>query len=158
MTILFVLGQKMETDLRKHTKIEIIIIASILVLVAAVIIPQYSQAAATAKETELISTLQKVRAQIALYRIQHDNLLPGQMTVGQNIGPRDFLQSLTTSDAEGLGPYLPVMPVNPFNEKNDITFVNDIGATPDGIEETAWWFNAATGEFRAADSRSNIQY
>ena len=148
----------METDIRKHTKTEIIIIASVLVLVAAVVIPQYSQAAATAKVTELISSLQKVRAQIELYRIQHNDLLPGQIAAGQNIGPRDFMQSLTTSDAEGLGPYLPAMPVNPFNEKNDITFINDTNASPAGTEQTAWWFNAATGEFRAADSRKNLQY
>jgi type II secretory pathway pseudopilin PulG len=148
----------METEIRKHTKTEIIIIASILTLVAAIVIPQYSNAAATAKETELISALQKVRAQIALYRIQHDNLLPGQIAPGQNIGPRDFHQSLTTSDPEGLGPYLPAMPVNPFNEKNDITFINNINASPAGTEETAWWFNAATGEFRATDSQKNIQY
>lgn len=146
----------MKNETKKITKIEVAVIAVCLGVVAAIIIPKYSLASTNTKTTELIGTLQTIRCQIELYKIQHNDLFPGQLYPGDNIRRRDFTQALTTRDAEGLGPYLLKVPKNPFNAKNSITFVNDEMAIPSGIEETGWWLNIATGEFRACDSPENI--
>ena len=140
---------------KKITKIDLAVIAVCLGVVAAIIIPKYSLASANARNAELISALQTIRCQIELYKIQHNDLFPGQLYPGDSIRRKDFTEALTTRDAEGLGPYLLKVPKNPFNAKNSITFVNEKEAVPSGIEETGWWLNIATGEFRACDSPEN---
>ena len=145
----------MENEIKKITKIDLAVIAVCLGVVAAIIIPKYSLASTNARTTELISALQTIRSQIELYKIQHDDLFPGQLYPGGNIRRRDFTEALTMRDAEGLGPYLLKVPKNPFNAKNSITFVNDEMAIPSGVEGTGWWLNIATGEFRACDSYEN---
>ncbi len=145
----------MENETKKITKIEVAVIAVCLGVIAAIIIPQYSLASTNARTTELISALQTIRSQIELYKIQHNDLFPGQLYPGDSIRRKDFTEALTNRDAEGLGPYLLKIPKNPFNAKNSITFVNDKQAVPAGTEETGWWLNIATGEFRACDSPEN---
>ena len=148
----------MKNETKKITKIELAVIAVCLGVVAAIIIPKYSLASTNARGAELISALQTIRCQVELYKIQHDDLFPGQLYSGDSIRRRDFTEALTTRDAEGLGPYLLKVPKNPFNAKNSITFVNDETARPTGVEETGWWLNIATGEFRACDSFENTMH
>ncbi|MHC5062267.1 MAG: hypothetical protein ACYTFK_14515 [Planctomycetota bacterium] len=88
--------------------------------------------------------------------------MPGQKVKGGDIKEADFVAAMTTrSPVDGYGPYFKDMPGNPFISgpaKDDITCVNDKDLLPTGAEGTGWWINAATGEFRACDSKFRTAY
>ena len=140
------------------TVIEIVVIVVVFSVLASIIVPQFTLASSEAKLTKLVSTLQKVRSQIELYRIQHHNLLPGQVISGGDIIEDDFITDLITQGTDGYGPYLEEIPVNVFNDFNTVTFVNDAAAVAKGTESTGWWLNAATGDFFACDSPEHTEY
>ncbi len=140
------------------TVIEVVVIVVVLSVLASIIVPQFTLASSEARLTKLVSTLQKVRSQIELYRIQHNNLLPGQVVSGGDIIEDDFITDLTTQGTDGCGPYLEEIPVNVFNDFNTVTFINDAAAVAEGTEGTGWWLNAATGDFYACDSPTHAEY
>ena len=140
------------------TVIEIVVIIVVLSVLASIIVPQFTLASSEAKLTKLVSTLQRVRSQIELYRIQHDNLLPGQVISGGDIIEDDFITDLIMQGTDGCGPYLEEIPVNVFNDFNTVTFVNAAAAVAKGTEGTGWWLNAATGDFFACDSPGHTEY
>ena len=109
------------------TLVEILIVVVILGILAAIVIPQFTEASNDARESALASDLQTVRSQIELYKVQHRGRLPGLDANGQFDG--QLLVDLMTmkSDANGkvyrgtgpteeyeYGPYLTRMPANPF--------------------------------------------
>ncbi|HUU85775.1 MAG TPA: hypothetical protein VM243_19945, partial [Phycisphaerae bacterium] len=111
---------------------------------AAIVVPQFSKATSDAKVSVLTTNLQTVRSQIQLYKMQHNDTFPtyasfaNQMT--QYTDGSGTAQA--TKDAmHNLGPYLLAIPENPFTGTNALS--NDDSAN------TAWYYNQATGEFRA---------
>jgi len=143
---------------RGFTVIEILIVVIILAMLAAIAVPRFSQASSQARLSDMVSNIQKVRSQLALYKIQHDDLLPGQTKTEDKITEAAFVQAMTTRSDDGCGPYLKKMPVNPFSNSNSITFVDDLSAVPMGNEGTGWWLNSATGDFRACDNSFHAVY
>jgi general secretion pathway protein G len=143
------------------TLVEILIVVVILGVLAAIVIPQFSQVSAETNLTALKGNLQTVRSQIQLYKIQHNDLLPGQTTFGDAVTEEAFITALTINDGT-YGPYLKKMPENLYIADHDsrdaITCVNAAAATPTGSEGTGWWFNVATVDFRASDSPEHIIY
>jgi len=123
------------------TLVEILIVVVILGILAAIVIPQFTEASTEAKKSSLRSDLQTVRSQIELYKIQHnDNPPPGDTAAA-------FVTAMTTTVAyngTNYGPYLQQMPKNPFNGSSDIKVTGDPGAGDQG-----WWYDAETGAFKA---------
>lgn len=143
------------------TLVEILIVVVILAVLAAIVIPQFSQVSSETSLTTLKGNLQTVRSQIQLYKIQHNDLLPGQTTFGDDVAEQAFITAMTTNDGT-YGPYLKKMPENLYIADHDsrdaITCVNEPAATPAGSEGTGWWFNVATVDFRASDSPEHTDY
>ncbi len=152
----------MENERRGFSVMEIFIVIVMLCIVAAVAVPKFSRAAAQNRASDLVSKLQLVRSQIQLYKVQHGDLLPGQKVAGGDIKEADFIASMTARNpVDGFGPYIKDMPGNPFISgpaTDDITCVNDKDVLPTGNEGTGWWINAATGQFRACDSKFRTAY
>jgi general secretion pathway protein G len=131
------------------TLVEILIVVVILGILAAIVIPQFTDAATEAKESRLMTELQTVRSQIELYKIQHNDDLPGA-------GTATLVQALTGQTnvagavGTGFGPYMKNIPTNPFNNLNNIEEA--------AVDQTAgdnsygWWFNTVTGTFGANDT------
>ena len=140
---------------------EIFIIAIVICIIAAVAVPRFSMARSRGKLSDMVSKLQQVRSQIALYKVQHDGLLPGQNTIGGEVTENRFVRAMTEKDSAGFGPYLKEIPANCFVKgemASRITLVNDPDAVAGGNEGTGWWFNAATEKFCASDSRFHAEY
>ncbi|MBN1457458.1 MAG: type II secretion system protein [Sedimentisphaerales bacterium] len=154
----------MKTEKQKQgfTVMEIFIVILILGIIAAIVVPKFSQASSESRLEELVSDLQMVRSQIELYKIQHKDLLPGQFAQGGSVDEHNFKVALTVKGSDGMGPYLKKLPKNYYvpnaKRRDSITFVNDPKANPTGKEGTGWWFNAATGDFRANDSLFHAAY
>ncbi|MDP6636201.1 MAG: prepilin-type N-terminal cleavage/methylation domain-containing protein [Phycisphaerae bacterium] len=118
------------------TLVEILIVVVILGLLAAIVIPQFTNAAEESKMSNLLSNLQSIRAQLELYKMHHNETYP--------TNPNKQLTQRTDADGTlnpsgSFGPYLHIFPANPFVD--DLTeAVKTTGAAGEG-----WAYNAATG-------------
>lgn len=133
---------------------EIMIVTLVLCIIGAVVAPAFTKAQAEGRISDLTDRLQVMRAQIELYSVQHDGLMPGQYRAGGDLTESDFIEALTESDDE-LGPYLNKIPENPFNGLNTVT----IGTRDNGkVTGAGWFLNIVTGQFRADDSKTHSAY
>ncbi len=112
------------------TLVEILIVVVILGILAAIVIPQFTGASTEAKESSLVSNLQSIRSQIELFKIQHNDILPGQIlsevdgSISTATAPL-FVDAMCKKTnqygVEGsgatfrFGPYMRKLPVNPFS-------------------------------------------
>ena len=137
------------------TLVEILIVVVILGILAAIVIPQFTGASTEAKESSLMSDLQALRGQIELYKIQHNENLPGTDSSG------DFITAMTTAtDQDGVaggrfGPYMQKVPPNPFSTADTATNLVRTDGAVAGADTYHWWFSSVTGEFRADDDGTN---
>jgi general secretion pathway protein G len=136
---------------RGFTLVELLIVVIILGILAAVVIPQFNTVSADAKESSLVANLNTIRQAISLYRVQHNEIYPGQG------GWAEFVTHLTTgTDPDGApgnqyGPYLrTTFPANPFTTTATGTVVATMPGTPTG--GTGWIYCNTTGEIRANNS------
>ncbi|MHC5209533.1 MAG: prepilin-type N-terminal cleavage/methylation domain-containing protein [Planctomycetota bacterium] len=130
------------------TLVELLIVVIILGILAAVVIPQFTNATGEAKESSLRASLSTVRQAISLYRVQHNETYPGQG------GWAELVTQLTTgTKADGtsgtqFGPYLRTgFPTNPMTSTATGKTVATMPAAPSGSE--AWIYSTTTGELRA---------
>ena len=150
----------MKRGMRKgFTLVEILIVVIILGILAAIVIPQFTEASGEARVSNLMTNLQTIRSQLLLYKTQHLETYPAggagqdgtafadQMTQYTDV---DANVSATPSTDFPYGPYLQSIPVNPVSGDNTVTVVQD-GATAftAPAADAGWWFNSVTGEFRA---------
>jgi general secretion pathway protein G len=138
------------------TLVEILIVVVILGILAAIVIPQFTDASTQAKESALASDLQMMRSQLELYKIQHNDNLPD--TTDQASFEACILEQTDQYGAAGtdFGPYMGKIPSNPFvsgDATDDVTFVSSGTVPSDGT--TGWWMRSDTGEFRANDIDPN---
>jgi type II secretory pathway pseudopilin PulG len=144
-----------------YTMEDVVIAMLLLALVAASAAPRFTKASAENRLPAMVESLHRVRSQIQVYKLEHDGLLPGQEATGDEICCDDFIKAMTESDGRGSRGYLKAIPANPFVDDetaDEITVVNSFDAKCSGLEGTGWWFNAATGEFRASDSSFHSDY
>ncbi len=152
------------------TLVEILIVVIILGILAAIVIPQFTEASNEARDSALVSDLQTMRSQIELYKIQHLDLYPGDDDDdGSEDTTGDFVLDMTTVTnsvgndvaADGsvvLGPYVQQFPSNPFvsdaDDRKECDTVNDGNGMPAGDGTTGWLFNYASGRIMANDTKS----
>jgi len=137
------------------TLVEILIVVVILGILAAIVIPQFTNASTEAKQNSLMSDLQTVRSQIELYKVQHNDVVPAPEVGGLTW---DLMTKYTDIDGATnptktvvfcYGPYLQQIPKNPFTDSGTITLGTANPVT--GIDGGGWYFNTATGAFNAYD-------
>jgi len=130
------------------TLVEILIVVVILGILAAIVIPQFSDASTQSKVSSAKSSLQTLRSQISLYKIQHNDNAPDadlfvdamtKCSDAEASESADYVDRTTTNkSSHPYGPYLQAMPKNPFN--NSITLGTE-SATNNG-----WIYDENTGE------------
>ena len=121
------------------TLVEILIVVIILGILASIVIPTFSNTSRDARRSALSSTVQSVRSQIGLYKLQHGDTLPDLTT---DWSP--FL-GVTVYNAKNFGPYMQTVPQNEVTDgasavKNGTSvaagdtcaFVYDYGTAGDG--------------------------
>ena len=131
---------------RAFTLIEVLIVVVILGVLSAIVIPQFSNASESSRESALKQDLFRMRQQIELYKNHH-----GEFPTLAN-----FIDQMSrASDAEGntaapgtagypYGPYLSKMPHNPFTDTIPLS---------DGpVGSSAWYYDETTGEIAPNDS------
>ncbi len=93
------------------TLVEILIVVIILGILAAIVIPQFTNASQNARESSLQSTLQTLRSQIQLYKLQHGDALPDLITDWTPLTQ----PSQWGTPQQSYGPYMQAIPSNPMN-------------------------------------------
>ena len=129
------------------TLVEILIVVIILGILAAIVVPQFTEASDSARKSALTSDLQSVRTQIELYKLQHNGSLPALATFAtQMTGPTNAAGETVAADADGaVGPYLQKLPTNALHVGDGI---DSDGVAADGAA-AGWLYNATTGAFSA---------
>ena len=61
----------MSRNKKGFTLVEILIVVIILGILAAIVVPQFTEASSDAKLSNLTTNLQSIRAQLELYRLHH---------------------------------------------------------------------------------------
>ena len=166
--------------MKRYTKtafslVELLIILIILSVIAAMVIPEFQNNSAQAKEAAAKANLKMPREAIERYTVEHNGIAPGYF--GNILLPEGFFAmnqlvycSTLDGDVRGTpkvptgeckyGPYLGGSNViNPFNNEFKWVFVNDFSTIPTGTN--GWLYNPATKEIRidwpGTDSKS-IRY
>jgi general secretion pathway protein G len=109
------------------TLVEILIVVIILGILAAIVIPQFTNASQDARRSSVASTVQTLRSQIELWKLQHGDTLPDLVT--------DWtpLTTVTTFATKSFGPYMQSTPTNPMVDSGLTTVIDgDATTAPDG--------------------------
>jgi len=121
------------------TLVEILIVVVILGILAAIIIPQFSNASSDARVTNVRTTLANVRNQIEVFKCQHNETAPALTGMWALLtSPSDTTEGNSNAPAgTHLGPYLQAPPVNPFNRLT--------GVTSTDVDPDAGWYYQPNG-------------
>jgi len=148
------------------TLVEILIVVIILGILAAIVIPQFSNASTDAKKNSLSSQLQTMRSQFELYKLQHNDQLPSKLAAAglhggtgneadwdQMTGQTDVSGTAGTAGAQKYGPYLQQIPSNPLNGLTTILTDDNANFTTlagqNAAQACAFVFNSVTGKIWA---------
>ncbi len=107
------------------TLVEVLIVVVIMAILAATVIPQFTDSTLDAKNSSAQFNLHTLRQQVELYKSQHDGVVPG-----------DDLSELTSkTDKNGnkgtdanvhiYGPYMKEIPANPYNNSRTVALTTD---------------------------------
>lgn len=132
------------------TLVEILIVVVILGILAAIVIPQFTNASESAQASSLISQLQTMRSQLELYQVQHNGDYPTLVTDG-------WVQLTEKTNRDGAneggdigtyvatdptyGPYLQQPARNPFEDSTDLAAA--------AAADVGWVYNETTGTIYA---------
>ncbi len=130
--------------------IEIILVAALLGILAAIVIPHIRDQALLAKIAAAKSDLRILRSAIELYAAQHNGFAPGYSNGEIVASPIFGLQMTLYTDENGntasgrsqafpFGRYLKKIPENPFNNKTSIKMLGDNKSFPESADGSFGW-------------------
>ncbi|HET6428438.1 MAG TPA: prepilin-type N-terminal cleavage/methylation domain-containing protein [Phycisphaerae bacterium] len=148
---------------KAFTLVEVLIVVVILGILAAIVLPRFSNASAVARASMLADDLRIFRMQLQVFKSQHRDIVPGY-PVGAAGPPTEplFIDQMTRSSKENrqtadpntagypYGPYLQEIPVDPVNGKTSVQIVGDGQNFPNQADDSdGWIYQPSTMTFRA---------
>jgi len=137
---------------RGFTLVEILIVVIILGILAAIVIPQFTNASTDARKNSVISQLQTLRSQIQLFKLQHNDVLPDLVTNqwGQLMSKTNISGTVDTTATGLYGPYLESVPKNPLNGYSTVAAA--------AAASTGWTYSTSTGDIKATNQTSTTVF
>ena len=144
---------------KAFTLVEILIVVVILGILAAIVIPQFTNASQDAQRGNIVTQLQSIRNQIELFRVKNNGNCPNLAGTGGASGTA-FVDLITPPANQQ--PYLRTMPANPRLTDSTIATtvvagtygtnqaLNDAAKVIDPTSATSGWlYDQASGRFAA---------
>lgn len=141
------MSQRMSTFRQSgFTLVEILIVVVILGVLAAIVVPQFTSAAAESRDSSIKMNVNRIRQQLEIYREHHGGNYPTLAGfVDQLTGVTDEEGNTVPADTQNsLGPYIREIPIN-ANSKGIVVDNLPVG-------ESDWFYDEDTGAFHANDS------
>lgn len=137
---------------RGFTLVEILIVIIILGILAAIVIPQFSNASQISRANALMGQLKEMRSQIELFKLQHNDILPDLVANQWNQleSTTNLTGAVDTTAAGKFGPYVNKAPTNPLN-----TFSVVAAAGGSGI---GWVYDPTTGVLKATNQTPSLVF
>ena len=145
---------------RAFTLVEILIVVVILGILAAIVVPQFTDAATQARGGNVATQETTIETQLELFAARNSGAYPSvaELNTDAANGPA----------GAGWGPlidgdYLKDVPMNPFSNTSDVVAFGDDTTTPEDISDAAeaadpadgaWLYNVDNGLIRAARNPS----
>src|SRR5688572_15939602 len=127
------------------TLVEVLIVVVIMAILAATIIPQFTDSTQDAKSSTVKFNLHTLRSQIELYKAQHNGITPGGTLVELTVNT-DIDGAQGTGANFPYGPYIREIPDNPFTNQSTVTVItNAPAAAGDVTGSGGWLYNTTTG-------------
>jgi len=123
------------------TLVELLIVVVILAILAAAIIPTFTDSTADARASTALTNLNVLRGQIQMYRMQHNGLTPSATLV-------ELTMQTNAQGSEGtdFGPYLLKIPVNPYTNSATVRpTTNNPPQAASGEDDAGWLYHADSG-------------
>jgi general secretion pathway protein G len=128
------------------TLVEVLIVVVIMAILAATIVPQFSNSSNDAKVSSAKFNLHTLRSQIELYKSQHSGALPS-LTLAELTGTTNSSGTVGTGTAFPYGPYIAAVPSNPITSSNTVVAGPAAGAVPTTVTAGAGWqYDTGTGK------------
>ena len=128
------------------TLVEVLIVVVIMAVLAATIIPQFTDSARDARVSSVKFNLHTMRSQMEHYKSQHNSGLPSA-DLSELSAKTDSAGTIGTGAAFIYGPYIRDVPVNQLSNSNTVTAITTSPATSTDVTGSGGWlYNATTGE------------
>ena len=138
------------------TLIEVLIVVVIMAILAATIIPQFTDSTKDAKSSTVQFNLHTLRSQIQLYRTQHNGTAPSG-TLAELLASTDASGATGTGANYPYGPYLRQIPTNPYSNSASIKVItNDPAQAGDVTGTGGWLYNTTSGSIFIDTTTSNL--
>ena len=138
------------------TLVEILIVVIILGILAAIVIPQFTNASQDARKSSLKSTVQSVRSQIELYKLEHGDQLPDIVT---NWNPLITVTEYPAGSGKNFGPYMHTAPKNGMTNTETVADgdASNVAYDPAGTHGFVYDYagGAGTGRFFGVEVASD---
>ncbi len=126
------------------TLVEVLIVVVIMAVLAATIIPQFTNSTNDAKDSTVLFNLHSMRSLIELYKSQHNGTAPGA-DLKELTSATDRAGNIGTGASYPYGPYLQKIPVNPFTDSNTVAQPTSVPPTAT-VSGAGWLYDPTTGQ------------
>ncbi len=138
------------------TLIEILIVVIILGILAAIVIPQFTNASTDARNSSLSSTLQTLRIQIPLYKLEHRDKLPNLVAGWDCLTHKtDVNGNIDPPSGPTFGPYLQSVPSNSLTGSPTPVVVDGTSFVPGADFIYDYNNGSGTGHIKGTTSTAN---
>ena len=127
------------------TLIEVLIVVVIMAVLAATVVPQFTDATADAKSNTAFFNLNTLRSQVELYKAQHDGNHPTSFAL---LTSATNVDHSTTGGSQPFGPYMRAIPQNTINDTNAVDVITTATAASGDVTASnagGWIYSSLNG-------------